>query len=97
MHKDLELAAIERALRRILVQLSVHLAEYRLYFLRNGKFEHVYDGHLDTVSFYSVLHDRQLLKDLRQAIVQVLVEQLLHGIENLAAAHLLALVAWKLF
>ena len=97
MHKDLELASIERALRLILVQLSVHLAEYRLYVLGHGEFEHVYDGHLDTVAVYSVLPDRQLFKDLRQAIVQVLIEQLLHGIANLTTAHLLALVAGKLF
>ena len=64
MHEDLELAAIERALRGILVQLSVHLAEYRLDVLRHGELEHVYDGHLDAVAVYSVLPDRQLFKGL---------------------------------
>ena len=54
------------------------------------------DCHLYAVAVNPVLPDRQLFKGLPNAIFQVLLEQLLHCVANLAATDLLALVAGKL-
>ena len=93
MDEQPELTTIHYIFTRALPQPLVHLLEDLLKIFGDEELEHVHDGELDDVSIDRLLPNRQFLKRVLQAVLHVLLEQLLHASANLPITQLLVLLA----
>ena len=93
MDEQPELTTIHYIFTRALPQPLVHLLEDLPEIFGDVKLEHVHDGELDDVSIDRLLPNRQFLKRVLQAVLHVLLEQLLHASANLPITQLLVLLA----